>query len=218
MNSKSEYPEEDDPLKDCGDCIPESEGNAWCFLFYGFIASQTSLPALILYMNLFWYLFIMSTIGFRNMTNELWLQSIVLATFLFIVLNAATFESPVCGPNGYFTRYAKLWKLWLIPFGAFSIYMACDSAKGECLMLFPTDLTLLTIQIGMMAFILASGLSIHYIILPKLVLIRKGQSLFLVREIDLDDIDAHMQMEINQVKNVEVDQNSHSTEPVRSSY
>lgn len=85
-------------------------------------------------------------------------------------------------------------------------------------MLFPTDLTLLTIQIGMMAFILASGLSIHYIILPKLVLIRKGQSLFLVREIDLDDIDAHMQMEINQVKNVEVDQNSHSTEPVRSSY
>lgn len=74
MNSKSEYPEEDDPLKDCGDCIPESEGNAWCFLFYGFIASQTSLPALILYMNLFWYLFIMSTIGFRNMTNELWLQ------------------------------------------------------------------------------------------------------------------------------------------------
>ena len=121
---------------------------------------------------------------------------------MFIVLNAANYESPACGPDGYFGRYLKLLRFWVIPFGAFSIFMACHSAESECVFLFPTDLRLLTAFIGMMAFILVSGLSIHYIILPKFIILEHRGSIYLVREQDQESL--HLERAL--------------TEPVQLSY
>merc|ERR1712150_290826 len=139
--------------------------------------------------------------------------------------------------------YKRLFQFWLLPFGAFSVFMACHSAEGECVVLFPTDITLLTIHIGMMAFIMASGLAIHYVFLPKLYVIQKGQSLYLVRAHDALQMDIGARNEEEEEDRRDRDRDderedvdeqkhnghhrnasnldltlTHSTDPMRSSY
>jgi len=131
--------------------------------FWAYIASQTRLPSLILYSNLFWYLFIIFSFGLRNMPKEAWVNAVVLASFVCMTLNAAAYVPD----TGYFRNYFKVVRFWIIPFSVSSISVACSSSKGECMMLFPTDPTLLLIHIGTIIFIMTTGSLIHRIVLRK---------------------------------------------------
>ena len=45
----------------------------FCDLFYRWIESQTRLPSLILYAYLYWYLLLIISFGYNNMTSDAWI-------------------------------------------------------------------------------------------------------------------------------------------------
>merc|ERR1712228_491026 len=157
---------------------------------YRYIEAQTSLPSLILYAYLFWYLFIMICFGIKHMPLIAWLNAAVLATFVCITLNAAAYTAPACGTNGYFKHPFKVSRFWMIPFCVSSISVACNASKDECLLLFPTDTTLLIIHLFTMTAILSIGSFIHCFILPKCACHKnknvKGHKIKSKSEIDID--------------------------------
>eukprot|EP01084_Bolivina_argentea_P128454 227066_1 len=146
---------EDDSNQTCNNCL------------YNWIESQTTIPSLILYAYLYWYLLIQFAFGIQYMSAIAWLSAAVLATFVWVLLNAAAYHAPACGQKGYFKNYFKVLKFWLIPFCVSSISVACNLAPHECKLLFPTDTMLLIYHLCGMLGIMCIGSIIHYLILPK---------------------------------------------------
>eukprot|EP00483_Globobulimina_turgida_P005608 UN05618 len=135
---------------------------------FEWIESQTNIPSLILYAYLFWYLLLMFSFGFENMPTTAWVSAMVLATFVFIALNAAAYHSPPCGSMGYFRDYFKVFKFWLIPFCVSSVSVACNISPNHCKLLFPRNTALLIIHLCGMLGIILIGSIIHYIVRQQL--------------------------------------------------
>ena len=141
---------------------------------YRYLNKQTGLPYLILYTYLFWYLFLMVTVGAKHMSLMAWLNGIFVALFVFFALNAAAYQAPLCGPRGYLKHPFKIGRFFAIPFCVSTSSIACSMAGDEeCMLLFATDHFLCIMQIVGMVVIFVSGLFIHCIVSPLLAKIDK---------------------------------------------
>eukprot|EP00483_Globobulimina_turgida_P005458 UN05468 len=143
----------------------ETKYNPCCRCLYFYVESQTRLSSLILYAYLFWFFFVMFAFGFRHMTARSWVTASSLAGFICIVLSAATYYTPACGPNGHFKIF-MIFTFWIIPFSVSSVYIACNAAHNECRLLLPTDGVLFVINISGIIAILFIGSVMHYFCAP----------------------------------------------------
>ena len=141
---------------------------------YQYLNKQTNLPYLILYTYLFWYLFLMITVGAKHMSLMAWLNGIFVATFVFFALNAAAYQPPLCGSNGYLKHPFKIARFFAIPFCVSTSSIACTMAgHEECMLLFAADQFLCIMQIVGMVVIFVAGLFVHCIVSPLLSKIDK---------------------------------------------
>ena len=141
---------------------------------YRYLNKQTNLPYVVLYTYLFWYLFLMITVGAKHMGSMGWLNGLFVAIFVFFALNAAAYQSPLCGPKGYLKHPFKIARFFAIPFCVSTSSIACTMAgDDECVLLFPVDQFLCIMQIAGMIAIFVAGLFIHCIVSPLLSKIDK---------------------------------------------
>ena len=139
-----------------------------------YLNKQTNLPYLILYTYLFWYLFLMITVGAKHMSLESCLTGIFVATFVFCALNSAAYHPPLCGPKGYIKHPFKIARFFAIPFCVSTSSIACSVAgRDECILLIPVDQFLFIIQISGMVVIFVTGFIIHCAVSPLLSRIDK---------------------------------------------
>ncbi len=68
-----ESKESDEEYDDEQTCSPKRTRNQFCQWLYKYVESQTSLPSLILYAYLYWYLLIMISFGIKNMPTAAWI-------------------------------------------------------------------------------------------------------------------------------------------------
>ena len=164
---------------------------------YQYLNKQTGLPYLILYTYLFWYLFLMVTVGAKHMSLMAWLNAMFVALFVFFALNAAAYQPPLCGPKGYLKHPFKIARFFAIPFCVSSSSIACSMAgDAECILLFPVDLFLCNLQIAGMVVIFVAGLFVHCIVSPllsKIDRLEKARNKLELQDGDSEAINVHVQ-------------------------